>query len=127
METMACLVCGLGLIISGIGLRYLSPPDWQVDGELLEEQRRALQGWSRFQRRIRQWNNAQLGLTGACILVTAWVPHGKTWFLLWCGILLLLFSCCVLAMLDALSSVAGYRRALPEAARRSFGNDSKCP
>ena len=65
-------------------------------------------------------NNSLLIAIGAIILATAFVAHGKVWMLLWSGVLLLLLICIFLAMLDAYSSLASYKRALPEAARRSF-------
>ncbi|MFK7734506.1 MAG: hypothetical protein AB8B50_00660 [Pirellulaceae bacterium] len=121
MEFTACLVGGLSLIGCGIALGWLRPPNWQSDGELAGNQQAAIEWWAKIQRFVRMLNNGMLILIGGLIVATAFIPHGRVWMLFWCGILVLLFGCILLAMLDAMSSLAGYKRALPEAARRTFG------
>lgn len=120
MEFIACLAGGIALMVCGVALFWLRPPNWQADGDLVDQQRVAIQRWSRVQTAVRWANNVLLVVIGALIACTAFVPHGRTWMLFWSGILLLLLVCILLAMIDAMSSLAGYRRALPEAARRSF-------
>jgi hypothetical protein len=59
-------------------------------------------------------------LIGVGIAGTGMLPRGNAWLLLWFAILVALLVCILLAFLDALASLAGYKRAVPEAARRSF-------
>lgn len=120
MEIVACTVGGLALIGCAIALFKMSPPDWHADGDLVDSEHRALARWARVQRTVRLANNSLLAIIGLGILASSFVPRGQMWLFLWSAILLLLLVCIGFAMLDALSSVAGYRRALPEAARRSF-------
>ena len=107
-------------MITGAALFWLRPPNWHSDGEFTEEHRLAIEKWGGIQRFVRYANNSLLILIGSIIVATAFVEHGKVWMLLWSGILMLLLLCIFLAMIDAYSSLASYRRALPEAARRSF-------
>lgn len=127
MESIACVVGGVCLIGTGLALFWLRPPNWQSDGELADVNRKAIERWSGVQRLVRLSNNSLLILIGGLIVTTAFVPHGRVWMLLWSAILVLLLVCILLAMLDAFSSLVGYRRALPEAARRSFGNSQELP
>ena len=127
MEFAACLVGGVALMICGAGLFRLRPPDWQADGELSEDELRAILRWSLTQRIVRILNNSLMILIGGLIVSTAFVPHGHTWMLIWSVILLSLMMCILLAMIDAFSSLAGYKRALPEAARRSFSSHEMVP
>ncbi|MEZ6136805.1 MAG: hypothetical protein R3C53_18065 [Pirellulaceae bacterium] len=120
MDTVACLVGGAALIACAVGLTYLRPPNWQEDGELLDEHQRAIEYWARVQRVVRQLNNGLLGIIGGAIMASVFVPRGRVWMLLWGVILVMLLICILFAMIDAFSSMASYRRALPEAARRSF-------
>lgn len=120
MESIACIVGGLGLIACGLGLFRVRAPNWQDDGELAEEERRAIERWSKVQRIVRYLNNSLLMAIGASIAATAFIPHGRRWALAWVAIFVALLVCILLASIDAFSSLAGYRRALPEAARRSF-------
>lgn len=120
MEFIACLAGGIALMVCGVALFWLRPPNWQSDGDLVDQHRVAIQRWARVQIAVRWANNVLLVAIGGLIAATAFVPHGRTWMLFWSGILLLLLVCILLAMIDAMSSLAGYRRALPEAARRSF-------
>lgn len=73
-----------------------------------------------FQRGVRRCTNILLGLTGTLVFFCAFVPHGRTWMALWLLIFLALLTALLLAGLDAISSMIGYRKAIPEAARRSF-------
>lgn len=117
---IACIVGGLVLIASGAMLSRLRPPDWSSDGELSDEHRRPLIRWGRFQRILRLANNALVSIIGGAIVGSAFIPRGRAWGIAWCVILALVLLTIVLAMIDAFSSLAGYRRALPEAARRSM-------
>ncbi|MCA9132377.1 MAG: hypothetical protein KDA45_04460 [Planctomycetales bacterium] len=124
MEFFACVFGGLALIVCGLSLFKLRPPNWESDGDLATAPKRAIARWSFFQRYIRYLNNSLLVVIGVGIVATAFVPHGQRWMLLWTVILVLLLVSILLALLDAMSSLAGYRRALPEAARRSLSDDS---
>ncbi|MEM7477599.1 MAG: hypothetical protein AAF483_21640 [Planctomycetota bacterium] len=106
----------------GLALARLRPPNWQADGALVDGERMAIQRWARVQQFVRILNNSLICAAGFLIAITGSVPHGKTWLWLWTAILLVLMTCIVLAMVDAISSLAGYKRALPEAARRSLGS-----
>ena len=122
MEFTACVTGGLALIGCGIALFRLRPPNWQNDGDLLESHRTALQRWSIVQSVVRSLNNSLMILIGILITATAFLSRGELWIVMWSLVLVLLLLCIVLAMVDACGSLAGYKRALPEAARRSFGN-----
>ena len=122
MEFIACLVGGIAFIGCSFGLSRLRPPNWQADGDLVEVERAAIQWWARVQVGIRRINNSLICLVGVLIISAGCVPHGQAWVILWSAILVLLMICIMLAMVDAISSFAGYKRALPEAARRSFGS-----
>ena len=122
MEFAACLIGGLGLMICGAALFWLRPPNWKNDGELLDIHRTVIERWALLQRIVRWLNNSLLIAIGGMIAATAFVPHGRVWMVLWSVILLLLMIAILFAMIDAFSSLAGYRRALPEAARRSFSS-----
>ncbi len=121
MEFVACLIGGLLLSACGVGLFAMRPPDWTVEGPLVSQEQQAIEWWFVVQRYVRWVTNCLLILIGGVISVTAFVPHGRTWMMMWAGILVLLLLCILFAMVDALGSVAGYRRAVPGAARRSFG------
>jgi hypothetical protein len=123
MEFFACLIGGAVLIACGVGLLWVHPPNWQSDGELLELPQKSIARWSRFQRVLRLVNNVLLILIGGSIMASAFVPHGRVWIVLWMANLLLLLLCILFAIIDAFSTLAGYRRALPEAARRSLGGE----
>lgn len=120
MESFVCLVGGSLLAIVGIALFKLRPPNWQNDGELSEHEGRAIRRWYWVQRVVRFCNNIVIVAIGVQIAATSFIPHGRAWMAVWSVILLLLLLCIFLAMVDAMGSLAGYRRALPEAARRSF-------
>ncbi len=122
MEFAACLIGGLALMVCGGALFRLRPPNWHSDGELLGAHRTVIERWGMVQRVIRLLNNSLLIVVGVMIFSTAFLAHGRLWMVMWSLILLLLLLAIVFAMVDALSSLAGYRRALPEAARRSFSN-----
>ena len=120
VESTACIAGGICLMICGLALFRLHPPNWQNDGELAADQRLAIQRWGKVQRVVRFLNNSLLFVIGAAILVAGLIPHGRTWVLLWLAIFAGLLICILFASIDAFSSLAGYKRALPEAARRSF-------
>lgn len=122
MEFIACIVGGAVLIGCGVSLFCMPTPNWHSH-EAPAAGPRAAPRRSNFQRNLRFSNNSLLISIGAIIVATAFVPHGRAWMLLWTAILVLLLICILLAMIDAMSSLAGYRQALPEAARRSLGSD----
>ncbi len=127
MEDIACIIGGTLLVFSAYWLSRLRPPDWTESGDMLEEPQRAIARWATVQKYVRLANNVMLAIIGGAIATAAFVPHGRTWILLWCCILAAVMFCIFLAMLDAVSSLASYRRALPEAARRSFGQEQDDP
>jgi hypothetical protein len=120
METIACTLGGLILIVTSLALARLKSPQWLRLGEgeqAAQRQRESVQSL------IRRANNAVLGVTGGLIIATGWVPHGKTWMMLWGGVIIALFVAIVLAGFDACSSLVGYKRSIPEVARRSFSRE----
>jgi len=121
MEFAACLIGGILFLASACGLARLRQPMWQhaEDSSLANTK---LQRWSRFQRGVRRSTNSLLALTGSLVMACAFVPHGPVWMSLWLLVFLALLSILMLAGLDAFLSMAGYRQAVPEAARRSFAN-----
>ncbi len=119
MEMYACLLGGVALMLSGFGLSRIAPPDWSID-DAGGDASQSIARWSAFQWRVRRSNNFLLILIGASIAGSGLIPHGNAWLFLWFAILVALLVCILLAFLDALSSLAGYRYAVPEAARRSF-------
>lgn len=123
MEFFVCIAGGIALMGCGAGLFLVRAPAWPQeesppDSDQTSETRR-----SKFQIAVRYLNNALLIVAGGVIFSTAFVPHGRTWMLLWAGILVLLAMCILLAIVDALTSLSGYRKALPHVARRSLGGD----
>ncbi len=120
MELYACLLGGVALVLSGLGLSRLSPPDWGADVGPAMDEGKSLARWLAFQRRVRRSNNFLLILIGTGIAASGTLPRGNAWLVLWFAILVALLVCILLAFLDALASLAGYKRAVPEAARRSF-------
>lgn len=127
IEDIACITGGSLLIASAFWLSRMAPPDWTTHGELLDESQRAIARWATLQRVVRGINNFMVAIIGGAIAAAAFVPHTRYWMLLWCAILAAVMFCIFLAMLDAFSSLAGYRRALPEAARRSFAEEQDDP
>lgn len=94
---------------------------------MLAEPQRAIRRWALVQKFVRRCNNVLLGILGVLIAYSAAIPRGRGWMLLWCVVLAGLTLCLFLAMLDALSSLAGYRQAVPEVARQSFASDPDEP
>ncbi len=121
METIACLLGGAALMLCGLGLSRLRIPDWSLGEDSANQAKRAVARWGKFQRIVRALNNGLLMAMGVIMAASGLVPHGSVWVVLWFSILVVLMTCILLAFLDALSSLAGYREAIPEAARRSFG------
>lgn len=120
MEIYLCLFGGTALVLSGLVLSRLAPPDWAADVDPALEEGQSLARWSAFQWRVRRSNNLLLIMIGAAIAASGLLPRGNAWLMLWAAILVALLVCILLAFLDALASLAGYKRAVPEAARRSF-------
>ena len=120
MELYACLLGGAALVVSGLALSRLAPPDWAADVDPEIDEGQKLARWSAFQSRVRRSNNFLLVLIGTGIAASGMLPRGNVWLVLWFAILVALLVCILLAFLDALASLAGYKRAVPEAARRSF-------
>ncbi len=123
MEIYACWLGGAALVLSGLALSRLAPPDWAADVDPAIEERQKLARWSAFQWRVRRSNNFLLIMIGACIAASGMLPRGNAWLVLWFTIMVALLVCILLAFLDALTSLAGYKRAVPEAARRSFSRN----
>ena len=121
MESWGCIVIGMALIASSALLSRLRPPDWTKVGPVAPQSDASMERWSSFQRTIRLINNLLLALIGVLIGVTGLMAHTQTWMIVWLCVLLLLMIVVLLACLDAFTSMTGYRRAVPEAARRSFG------
>ncbi len=124
MEMLLCFLGGFALVACGVFLSRFEPPNWAGDVDPRHREGRSVARWSAFQVRIRRMNNFLLMLIGAAIASTGAVPHGNTWLVLWFTILVALLVCILLACLDAFSSLAGYKNALPEAARRSLGRST---
>jgi hypothetical protein len=123
MEMYACLLGGAALVLSGLALSRLAPPDWAADVDPAFDEGQSIARWSAFQWRVRRWNNFLLVLIGTGIAASGLMPRGNEWLMLWFAILVALLVCILLAFLDALASLAGYKRAVPEAARRSFSRN----
>jgi hypothetical protein len=124
MVEIACAVGGTLLILCSFGLSRVPTPDWQSEGEFDEKQQKAIGRWAAVQRTVRRTNNILLAVIGCGIIATIFVAADKPRLVLWAAILLLLLLSIGFALLDAVSSLASYRIALPEAARRSLGNDA---
>lgn len=124
---IACILAGATLMICGAALSRLRPPDWHNVTKMGEEPLRAIAKWASIQRMIRFANNSLLSMIGGAIIGSVFVPRGQVWVGLWCLILLMLLVCILLAMFDAFSSFAGYRRALPEITLRSLKLDDGGP
>ena len=121
-----CIVTGTALVAVGIALFRIRQPNWKDEGDLVEHHRVAIERWSKVQLYVRSINNCLVILIGTLIFASAFLDRGrKIWGICWLVILALLMVCIILAMIDALSSFAGYRRALPEAARRSFSDPNR--
>jgi len=112
------------LVCAAFMLSKLPPPDWSQQ-DMLAEPERAIRRWAILQKFVRRFNNILLGILGVLIAYSAALPRGRSWMLLWCVVLAGLTLCLFLAMLDALSSLAGYRQAVPEIARQSFSSDAE--
>ncbi len=118
MNSWVCIVVGTSLITVSLLLSKLRPPEWPKDETRADVD---LRRWASFQRTVRKLNNLLLALIGVLITSTGLIAQGQAWMILWLCILLLLMIVVLLACLDAFTSMTGYRRAVPEAARRSFG------
>ncbi len=120
MEFIACIVGGIALIGCGGGLFLIRPPQWPQDASHSDALRGSIERWSKFQRLVRVLNNLILMLAGGTIVLTAVVPRGRIWMLLWSSVLLLLMLSILLAMVDALTSLSGYRKSLPKVTENSL-------
>jgi len=124
MEFFACILGGLALMAVSCGLFLIRPPDWRSEEDKAANPTELTKKrFAGLQRSLRYFNNGLLMFIGGGIFASAFVPHGRGWMLLWTGILISLLLSVLLALIDALTSMAGYRRALPEAARRTLGRD----
>ena len=124
------LVLGIsgGLVMLGaVALAFVRTPQWMGDADPASKRGQTIQRWGGFQRVIRRCINAMLGLAGALVFACAFVPQGRTWLAMWLFVFLALITALLLAGLDAVCSVAGYRQAVPEAARRSFAHREPNP
>ena len=120
METVLCIGGGLVMISGAIGLAFLRAPQWIFGIDTSTIGGRSMQRVVNFQSGVRRSTNILLGLTGGLVLCSAFVPHGRSWMALWLLIFLALLVTVILAGLDAISSMIGYRKSIPEVARRSF-------
>lgn len=120
MESFACIVGGLALISCGGGLFLIRAPDWPQDASHSDALRSSIERWSKFQRGVRFLNNIVLMFAGVAIVLTALVPRGRVWVWLWSSVLLLLMLSILLAMIDALTSLSGYRKSLPRVTESSL-------
>jgi hypothetical protein len=125
MEMYTCWLAGAALVASGLGLSRLAPPNWAADVDPEFDEGKSLERWSAFQGRVRRSNNFLLVLIGTAIAASGMLPRGNAWLVLWFSILVALLVCILLAFLDALASLSGYKRAVPEAARRSFSRKTQ--
>ncbi|MGN6545183.1 MAG: hypothetical protein ACTHK7_09060 [Aureliella sp.] len=124
------LVLGIsgGLVMLGaLVLAFVRPPQWMGDSDPASKPGQTIRRWGGFQRVIRRCINAMLGLIGALVFACAFVPQGRAWMAMWLFVFLALITALLLAALDAVCSVAGYRQAMPEAARRSLAGREPHP
>jgi hypothetical protein len=124
MEQILCVICGVCLLIVGVALSKLQPPDW-TSKHLDDAQQRKVDTCGRLQRVVRWINNRLISLIGGLIVCTAAIPHGRVWMLAWSVVLSMTLLCIFLAMIDAFSSLLAYRWTLPTTIRRTLGDDSK--
>jgi len=127
MEFLACILGGVALMGCGVGLFFMRAPEWPQDDSSSEAMRKSITRWTKFQRGVRILNNGLMVAAGAVMVSTGVVGHGRIWMWLWMLILLLLLICISLALVDALTSLSGYRKALPQVARRALGSDHEHP
>ena len=120
MELILCISGGLVMMGGAVGLAFVRPPQWMFDIDASTRGAKSIQRVAGFQRAVRRCINILLGMTGGVMFFCAFVPHGRTWMALWLLIFLSLLTTLALAALDAISSMVGYRKALPEVARRTF-------
>ena len=120
MELILCISGGLLMMGGAIGLAFVRAPQWMLDMDTTTRGARSIKRVAGFQRAVRRCINILLGMTGGVMFVCAFVPHGRTWMALWLLIFLSLLTTLVLAGLDAISSMVGYRKSIPEVARRTF-------
>ncbi|MFO1066730.1 MAG: hypothetical protein U0892_22965 [Pirellulales bacterium] len=131
MEMIACIVIGSSLILGSIALAFLRRPEWVPEGESAPIAGEAIAQCTHTQLLLRRTINLLLFLSGLMIIATGFIPHekaagvalAKTWGMLWAGVILLLLVVLVLACFEAGSTIVGYRRAIPDAALRSFRRD----
>jgi ABC-type uncharacterized transport system permease subunit len=123
MESALCVTGGLLTVIAAFGLTYLRSPQWSDEAWSATDSSRSIRKWAKLQRALRLCTNCLVGLIGLAIAACAFVPHGRVWMGMWAGIFLALLLAVLLAGLDALASLVGYRRAVPESARQTM---SRC-
>lgn len=122
MESAICVTGGLLTVIAAFGLTYLRSPQWSDEAWSATDSTRSIRKWVRLQRTLRLCTNFLLGLIGLAVATCAFVPHGRVWMGMWAAIFLALFVAVLLAGLDALASLVGYRRAVPESARQALAH-----
>lgn len=117
-----------GLVMIGaIALAFVRTPQWMDHSDPASKRGQVIQRWGGIQRVIRRCINAVLGLIGALVFACAFVPQGRAWMAMWLFVFLALLTALLLAGLDAICSIAGYRQAVPEAARRSLARGEPHP
>lgn len=126
MELVLAISGGL-VMLGAVALALVRPPQWIQESDPNSRRGQMIRRWGGFQRTIRHCINAVIGLAGALVFACAFVPQGRVWMAMWLFVFLALITALVLAGLDALCSVASYRQAMPEAARRSLARREPNP
>ena len=124
------LVLGIsgGLVMLGaLALAFVRAPQWIAESDAVSKRGHMIRRWGGFQRVIRRWINAIVGLIGALVFACAFVPQGRIWIAMWLLVFLALITALVLAGIDALCTIVGYRQAVPEAARRTLAHREPHP
>jgi hypothetical protein len=123
MESALCVSGGLLTVLAALGLSYLRSPQWNDDAWSRTAKSQSIEWWAKVQRILRLCTNGLIGLIGVAVIACAFVPHGAVWMGMWAAIFLALLVTVLFAGLDAVASLVGYRRAIPESARQAL---SRC-
>lgn len=123
METALCVSGGFLTLLAALGLTSLRSPQWNDENWSETAKSQSIEWWADVQRGLRLCTNTLIGLIGAVVMACGFVQHGPLWMGMWVGIFLSLLLAVMLAGLDALASLVGYRRAVPESARQAL---SRC-